>query len=294
MAIDAEIVRIGASRLSSTGLPVVEASNPIGSGDGDSEHFGEIDYFCPLGLSALPAAATRGADGSVTAHAEALVCRGVPGTTGVAINMRDERAGDAFGMLHPGDTCIHATGPLHGAMVLAREDGRATLLTSEDGTITGRTVFCEVAPGTTEEPGGNFRVVGPFGKMTMGSNGFHVRHYTGARLDLGGIGGSALPGPLSSLGAYVTVSAPIMRFECSALAIGTGTGSDAVAKSTAVVAALTATSAALVAIAAGVQALPTTGGGAAAAATIAGALNSAAGSIDAALALIPSTSTAVT
>jgi hypothetical protein len=144
MAIDAEIAKIGASRLSSTGLPVVVATNALGSEDADVEHFGEIDQFGVLGVTARPAAA------NTNGHAEALVFRGVPGTTGITGLVRDERAADAYAMLSEGDSCLHATGAKHGAMLLTREDGRVTMLTSEDATITGRTVFCEVAAGTTD------------------------------------------------------------------------------------------------------------------------------------------------
>jgi hypothetical protein len=193
-------------------------------------------------------------------------------------------------MLNEGDSCLHATGTKHGAMLLTREDGRVTLLTSDDATTTGRTVFIEAAPDGQ-------RWVAPWGKVTFATDGFHVRHYTGARIDIGGIGGSALPGPLAALGAYASFSAPIIRLEGAAIALGGSGPQDAVAKSTSTVAALTAISAALAAIAAslpGIAAATVAGAGAPAAAAAVAAITPAVVAITTALALIPSTSTTVT
>lgn len=283
MGIDAEIAKVGASRLSASGLPIVTAVNPLGSGEEDVEHFGEIDLFCSLGMAALPPAATT------NAHAEVVALRGVPGCTGLGIAGRAEGSADAYAMLHPGDTAQHATGPKHGAMLLTREDGRVTMLTSEDATTTGRTVFIEVSPDGQ-------RFVGPWGKVTFGADGFHVRHYTGARIDIGGIGGSAMPGPLAALGAYCSLSAPIIRLEGAAVALGGSGPQDAVCKSTPLVVALTQLNVALGVLA---GALPAIGAATApSTASVAGAASTAIGlaiaSIAAALPLLPSSSTTVT
>lgn len=279
--LDGEISRIGASRLSASGLPVVTATNPVGGAATDVEHFGEVDVFGALGLSARPHAST--ADG----HAEALILRGVPGCPGLAIGLRNERSSDAYAALAEGDTALHATGPKHGAMVLARENGRVTLLTSDDATIQGRTVFIEV------DPVGH-RFVGPWGKVTFAQDGFHVRHYTGARIDLGGIGGSALPGPLAALGGYVSLSAPIIRLEGAAIALGGIGVPDNVAKSTPLTEALIALNVALAAIAAALPGLATTPAGATAASTASTAIGVGIAAIAVALPLIPSASTTVT
>jgi len=171
-------------------------------------------------------------------------------------------------------------------MLLTREDGRVTMLTSDDATITGRTVFCEVSPD-------GHRWVAPWGKTTFGADGFHVLHHTGARLDLGGIGG--LPAPLDALSAYATLSAPIVRIEGTAIALGATAGiPDAIARSTPLVEALTALSVALTAVAAALPAIATTPSGGTAASTAATAIGVATALIASTVPLIPCTSTTVT
>lgn len=64
--------------------------------------------------------------------------------------------------------------------------------------------------------------VTPWGTMTFGPKGFHLRHVSGARIDLGAISG--LPPPLDTLGSYATISAAMTHVEGTAVAIGTEAG----------------------------------------------------------------------
>ncbi len=275
------IVKLGASRLSDSGLPIVTATDQIGDGTREVEHFGEIDHFNGLGLTARPFPAND------SGHAETLVDRNVAGTTGVAIGGRDERCADMYGALGPGDTCVHATGPSHSAQMMCKEDGSVTMVTTDDGTATGRSVFWQ-----TDKDA--FRGVAPWGRLTFDATGFHVRHHTGARIDLGGVGG--LPAPLDSMGAYVSISAPVLRLTGGAVAIGQGLG-DAAAKATPTLAVLAAIATSLTAIGAALNginvALVPTGSASVAVTPATAAIVAAVSAISTAATLIPATTVTV-
>lgn len=282
--IDCELAQLGASRLSATGLAVVTATNPIGSPGGDVESFGEVDHINSLGITSRPFPAND------AGHAEAPVLRGVPGCLGLALGGRDERCGDMYAALAEGDTVVHATGPSHAAQLKCAENGTVTALTTDDGTVTGRSVFWQIRPDA-------FRGIAPWGKLTYDQSGFHVRHYTGARIDLGGIGG--LPAPLDAMGAYITLAAPIVKIEGSAIALGTAEGvPEPVAKATTTLAVLAEIGTALTAVTVALNALNaslvTPGAASPGVAPAIAAVAAAVAAISGAAATLPSLSTTVT
>jgi hypothetical protein len=113
-----------------------------------------------------------------------------------------------------------------------------------------------------------FNLLGPFGKITYGANGFHLLHHTGARIDLGGIGG--LPAPLDELGTYATISAAILKLQGTAIVLGPDTGvAEPAAKAIALQTVLVAIGAALTATASALSALGNASAGAAIAAAVA-------------------------
>lgn len=109
-----------------------------------------------------------------------------------------------------------------------KPDGSCTMGTTTDGTKDGQLVYFQVKRD-------GFEWLAPWGKITFDVNGLHVLHHTGARLDLGGIGG--IPAPLDVIASYAGMSAGIVKLEGSAVALGTSTApSDNVALASAVLA----------------------------------------------------------
>jgi hypothetical protein len=98
-----------------------------------------------------------------------------------------------------------------GNFVRCHDDGRISLFTSDDGTVDGRSVYVEVAPD-------GIRFVTPWGKLVLDATGFHVLTESGARIDLGAIGG--LPAPLSALTSYAVMRANTVTCEGSLVQLG--------------------------------------------------------------------------
>lgn len=119
-----------------------------------------------------------------------------------------------------------------GTFIRQGRDGTISLGTTTDGTKDGTLAYLQVRRD-------GLRYVAPWGKISFDQGGLHVLHFSGARLDLGGIGG--VPSPLDQLSTYATLSAAILQIQGSAIAMGTSAGApDPVALSTAVLASFTA------------------------------------------------------
>ncbi len=130
-------------------------------------------------------------------------------------------------------------GPAHNYVRMDAK-GNVSLFTTDDGTETGKSVYAQIRPD-------GFRFIHPYGKMTLDKTGFHVLHSSGARIDLGAIGG--MPPPLDALGSYAKVSAATVSIEAAAVAVGAPGGvPDAVARATSTLAALSALQASVAAI----------------------------------------------
>ncbi len=102
-----------------------------------------------------------------------------------------------------------------GQFVRCHPDGKISTFTTDDATPNGKSVYSQVAPT-------GFTRVAPWGRETFDANGFHVKHVSGARIDLGAIAG--LPPPLEALSSYFTVSAQMLRLEGSTVSIGPAGG----------------------------------------------------------------------
>ena len=120
-----EIAKLGASRLVDSGLPVVTATNAV-TGDDDVEHFGEVDVYGALGVTARPWPADD------AGHAEGIIARGAGNTEGVLLGARDRRSGKIYGALADGDVCLHSTGPKQAAQVLCKEESSTVALMTKD------------------------------------------------------------------------------------------------------------------------------------------------------------------
>lgn len=137
---------------------------------------------------------------------------GEDGRNHYAWTLNDPRVQSLLPKGKPGETFFY--GPT-GSFVRHHTDGRISLYTTDDATPIGRTVALALAPtGLTY----NF----PYGKQAFDATGFHVLHNSGARIDLGALGG--LPFPLDTLASYVTLSAAIVRIEGSVISLGTAAG----------------------------------------------------------------------
>jgi hypothetical protein len=178
-----------------------------------------------------------------------------------------------------------------GQFVRCHPDGKISIFTTNDATPNGKSVFLQVAPT-------GFTRVGPWGRETFDDNGFHVKHVSGARVDLGAIGG--FPPPLNVVNSYVTLSAQLVRIEGATVSLGPAGGAGmgaakapiAQASDTALLTALQATMLAIDALVTAIGAVPTgqaaAAGASAAVAAAHASVATAAGSIASAIASMPS------
>lgn len=103
-----------------------------------------------------------------------------------------------------------------GQFVRCHEDGGISLCTYVDGDPTKHAIYFLMSP--TD----GFRFESPWGRITFGPAGFHVRHGSGARIDMGKIAGIAAP--LDALTSYIILSAAMISNNATAVAQGTDAG----------------------------------------------------------------------
>jgi hypothetical protein len=200
---------------------------------------------------------------------------------GFAWLANDPRIQDLLPESLPGESFQY--GP-KGQFIRCHPDGKISIFTTDDATPNGKSVFQQVAPS-------GFTRVAPWGRETFDANGFHLKHVSGARIDLGAIAG--FPPPLDALNTYFTVSAQMVRIEGATVSIGPAGGAGMpAAKATvtltvfqSIASALQACSAALTALA-GVPANSAAGSAPAAAAVV--AVQAAQAAVTAAIATLPS------
>jgi hypothetical protein len=203
----------------------------------------------------------------------------------ITIASRDIRSGKIAGNMQPAETTVYAPGSQ--ACELFKLDGSVTRMTTEDGTETGATVYDRMAKD-------EFTMFARWGKRTFDATGYHLFTFSGARLDMGGIGG--LPPPLNSLGSYAKLSARIVQIEGSIVSIGPRAGvADAVAKATPLLLALSALNGVLAALLVpGAYVSATPGAPAVPGPGLIAAITTAQATLAAAPTVIPSQSTTVT
>ncbi len=130
------------------------------------------------------------------------------------IATRDNRFVSRPAILKPGETMVYGAA---GQFIRCHEDGSISLFTTDDGTADGRSIFLRVSPQD------GFQVSTPWGRMSFGPNGFHVLHSSGARIDLGAIGGVPSIGPVD-IGSYAKIQAAMCSLHGSAVSLGTSSG----------------------------------------------------------------------
>lgn len=114
--------------------------------------------------------------------------------------------GAVFGPVLPADG---------GTFIRRGRDGTVSIGTTDDGTSNGRLIYFQIKRD-------GFVFLAPWGKITFDQGGLHALHHSGARLDLGGLGG--LPSPLDTMSSYAQLGASIMRLNGSAITMGPDTG----------------------------------------------------------------------
>lgn len=134
----------------------------------------------------------------------------------VVIASSDSRTQEMYGQLDDGESAFFASDGQ--ARALFKKDGSVSLYTTDDNTATGKGVYLKISPTA-------FEFFAPWGRLVFDPTGFHAVTTSGARLDLGGIGG--LPGPLSAIGSYATLSAASVKCEGSIVFLGAGAVYDA-------------------------------------------------------------------
>lgn len=246
--------------LSKTGLLLAQT----GSVTSEQTETDEVEWWQHVGFLSRPPKAT----------AKQSACQAVTirrGDRDVCIATRDLRGVELAGNIKEGETVIYAAGDDGKAQgrVICKADGSINVFTTDTNDATGSSVYFRVAKD-------GFSWVAPWGTIRFDATGFHVRHTSGARLDLGGVGG--LPFPLNELSSYATLSAGMVSASGALNALSSAPDASPAAKSAPLIEFM-----GLVATAISLCAAATTGPGAPAAvsgaAAVAGAVPGLAGSV---------------
>lgn len=163
----------------------------------------------PLGIIARSPEAVVDDDGTLRSAGQALSFW--EGSEAFVLQVGDPRLIPGLATLRPGESQLYGSGFNY---VRCHADGRISTMATTDATANGRTVSSEVGPA-------GFSSQSPWGRWSDGENGWHYRHRSGARLDIGGIAG--LPSPLDALGSYATLEANIIELKGKAMQLGVGT-----------------------------------------------------------------------
>lgn len=246
-----------------------------------------VEAHHPFGFMSRPVDPDVDADGAPKFGCNVLV--GWDGDEAHAWVLADPRSRLVLPTLLRGESIQYGAA---GNFVRCHLDGRVSVFTTDDGTTTGKTVAFQVKPD-------GFLMNAPWGKLTFDATGFHVLHVSGARFDLGAIGG--LPTPLDAISTYIGMQAGIFKGEFTAAGFGPDTGApEPAAKALALLTFLGTITGALTSIEAALGALGTiaagapNSGAAVQIAAAASAINSAASALTPAALAIPSSSSQVT
>lgn len=158
------------------------------------------------GFASMPSPPSGGQNG-----AQALVMK--RGVLDIIFAGRDARAGQIYGNMKPGEVCVFATGADGKAQgrTIYKADGSVTNFTTDSNTAGGNAVFTRVSP--TD----GFEFVSPWCKIMAGPMGVHITAGA-AQLSLGSVHG--LPGPMSALGSYATLTAAITTVDAPVVLLG--------------------------------------------------------------------------
>lgn len=165
----------------------------------------------PYGFVGIPADPDVDDEGNPTAGCQAL--HDWDGSRGFVLPLGDPRQGPNLPLYKKGESLQYGAA---GQFIRCHDDGAISMFTTDDNTPNGRSIFLRISPTAGLE------YSCPWGRMNFGPNGFHVLHSSGARLDLGAIGG--IPAPLDSLASYATLEGAIASVKGAAVSLGTDAG----------------------------------------------------------------------
>jgi hypothetical protein len=154
------------------------------------------------GFASIPSPPANGSNG-----AQCLKIK--RGVVDIIFGGRDARAGQIWGNLKPGETCMFATGAAGAgqARVLLKQDGSVTLYTTDTNAVGGNAVFFCISPTN------GLQFVSPWGKLTLGPHGFHVQAGSAA-IDLVSLSGMPVGG------SFFTVSSSFATLNSSTVLLG--------------------------------------------------------------------------
>jgi hypothetical protein len=171
------------------------------------------------GLASRPALPDAG-----KASCQALVLK--RSSHDIIFAMRDLRSTAIYANLEPGATCLYATG-MSQARALLKADGSARMMTTDSNAAGGNVVYEGVSSYYTgidgqRHLGGEWRVYGPWGGQWQDQTGYHLRTWTGVKIDAGGF---SLPAPLSqSVSTYALTAGVITISGLVSLGLNDGSG----------------------------------------------------------------------
>jgi len=151
-----------------------------------------------VGLCSRPSNAVAG-----KAAAQGVLLSG--SSQSYCIASSDVRGQALYANLQAGETCLYAGGADGNgtAVVTVKANGDAVMANKFGNTASGQTQFVMLGAD------GSFRVETACGRIVMDATGIHLIHASGARLDMGGIGG--LPAPLNQVSSYCRLSAAVVH-----------------------------------------------------------------------------------
>lgn len=185
-------------------------------------------------------------DGAGQVSSGALSLTFWEGARGYSLQLHDPRLMPALARCEPGESVQYGC---RNNFIRCHEDGRVSVMCTDDGTEDGKTIDSTVAPD-------GFSWRGPWGAMRHNEMGFWYRHVSGARMELGGVAGA--PAPLDAVRSSFRIDADLATIKSQAVQLGLGTFMPA-AKATPTVAADAALLSALQAVQGALSALGAVG-----------------------------------
>lgn len=171
----------------------------------------------PLGMGARPLDPDTDEDGK--AETGCLSLSLMEGSTGYSLPLHDARTVPILATLKPGESVLYG----HAFNFFrCHEDGRASRMTTADGTKDGQTVFDQIGrEGYLQKT--------PWSIHRVDETGYFYRHESGALVHGGSLGG--LPSPLNAIAAsYWEFQSGTFTVKSSAIKLGSGGAYEPVTK----------------------------------------------------------------
>lgn len=172
------------------------------SGEGQSQQAELWNSPGIISVPALPTAANNNSDaaqGLYYNHSD----------QNIIFAVRDTRSQAIAKNINPGETCVYAPGSQ--ASVLLKNDGTATLSTTDDNTATGNSLKVSVGPA-------GIQLITPWATLVLDQTGIHANTSSGAKLDMNGTA------DVTTGGNAVMISCGVFTANSSSINLGPITG----------------------------------------------------------------------